>query len=124
MVSDDLDVLTVFNHPQGAYLLPAPNAADQLQLITGRSFIGKPVPLHGPKAHLPCCFLRQTFIYACTGDSDGTIFKLPFGAAVTRPDSISFLMAAVMEPRWMPFYNVYQVIGKVKPVYAAKNHQR
>lgn len=67
VVPDDLDVLIVLNQPQSAHLLPAFNAANQLQLITSRSFIGKPVPLRWPKAHLPRRFLRQTSIYACTG---------------------------------------------------------
>ena len=62
VITYDLDILIVLHHPQGAHLLPAPNAADQLQLITGSSFIGKPVPLQGTEAHLPRRFLGQKSI--------------------------------------------------------------
>lgn len=56
MVPDNLGILIVFDHPQSADLLTAPNAANQLQLIASRSFIGKPVPLQRPMAHMPFCF--------------------------------------------------------------------
>lgn len=62
VVPNDLDKLIFLNHPQGAYLLPALNAADQFERITSSSFIGKPVPLQGAEAHLPRRFLGQKSI--------------------------------------------------------------